>query len=107
MLKMRIQPDEGISLMFGAKVPGPTTNVKPVEMHFSYAESFGKSSANGYERLLLDAMLGDGTLFAHREGVEATWALMTPILEAWAKLRRRTSRTTRREPGDHRLRMRC
>ena len=85
VLKMRIQPDEGISLMFGAKVPGPTTNVMPVEMHFSYAESFGKSSANGYERLLLDAMLGDGTLFAHRDGVEATWALMTPILEAWAK----------------------
>jgi glucose-6-phosphate 1-dehydrogenase len=84
-LKMRIQPDEGISLTFGAKIPGPTTNVKRVEMHFSYAEAFGKSSANGYERLLLDAMLGDGTLFAHRDGVEATWALMTPILEAWAK----------------------
>jgi glucose-6-phosphate 1-dehydrogenase len=84
-LKMRIQPDEGISLTFGAKIPGPTTNVKRVEMAFSYAEAFGKSSANGYERLLLDAMLGDGTLFAHRDGVEATWALMTPVLEAWAK----------------------
>ena len=83
VLKLRIQPDEGITLIFGAKVPGPTTNVKPVEMHFSYADAFGKSSANGYERLLLDAMLGDGTLFAEREGVEATWALMTPILEAW------------------------
>jgi glucose-6-phosphate 1-dehydrogenase len=85
ILKMRIQPDEGISLTFGAKIPGPTTNVKRVDMHFSYADTFGKSSANGYERLLLDAMLGDGTLFAHRDGVEATWALMTPILEAWAK----------------------
>ena len=53
-------------------------------MHFSYADAFGKSSANGYERLLLDAMLGDATLFAHRDGVEATWALFTPILEAWA-----------------------
>jgi glucose-6-phosphate 1-dehydrogenase len=84
ILKMRIQPDEGISLTFGAKIPGPTTNVKPVEMHFSYADAFGKSSANGYERLLLDAMLGDGTLFAEREGVETTWALMTPVLEAWA-----------------------
>jgi glucose-6-phosphate 1-dehydrogenase len=52
-------------------------------MNFSYADAFGKSSANGYERLLLDAMLGDGTLFAEREGVETTWALMTPILEAW------------------------
>jgi glucose-6-phosphate 1-dehydrogenase len=85
VLKIRIQPDEGISLAFGAKVPGPTTNVKNVEMHFSYAAAFGKSSANGYERLLLDAMLGDGTLFAHRDGVEATWALMTPILDAWKK----------------------
>ncbi len=83
VLKMRIQPDEGITLIFGAKIPGPTTNVKPVEMHFSYADAFGKSSANGYERLLLDAMLGDGTLFAERAGVEATWALMTPILEEW------------------------
>ncbi len=85
VLKMRIQPDEGITLIFGAKIPGPTTNVKPVQMHFSYADAFGKSSANGYERLLLDAMLGDGTLFAERAGVEATWALMTPILEAWKK----------------------
>jgi glucose-6-phosphate 1-dehydrogenase len=84
ILKMRIQPDEGITLRFGAKVPGPTTNVKPVNMEFSYADAFGKSSANGYERLLLDAMLGDATLFADREGVEATWALFTPILEAWA-----------------------
>jgi glucose-6-phosphate 1-dehydrogenase len=84
VLTMRIQPDEGISLCFGAKIPGPTTNIRPVTMHFSYAEAFGKSSANGYERLLLDAMLGDATLFAHRDGVEATWALFTPILEAWA-----------------------
>jgi glucose-6-phosphate 1-dehydrogenase len=82
---MRIQPDEGIALRFGAKVPGQGMNISPVNMDFSYAEAFGKSSANGYERLLLDAMLGDGTLFAHRDGVEATWALMTPILEAWAK----------------------
>jgi glucose-6-phosphate 1-dehydrogenase len=70
---------------FGAKVPGPNDEHEPVDMNFSYADAFGKSSANGYERLLLDAMLGDGTLFAHRDGVEATWALMTPILEAWAK----------------------
>ena len=83
VLTLRIQPDDGISLRFGAKVPGPTTNLAQVQMNFSYAEAFGKSSANGYERLLLDAMLGDGTLFAERQGVEATWALMTPILEAW------------------------
>jgi glucose-6-phosphate 1-dehydrogenase len=85
IISMRIQPDDGIALCFGAKVPGPTTNVATVNMDFSYADAFGKSSANGYERLLLDAMLGDATLFAHRDGVEATWALFTPILEAWAQ----------------------
>src|ERR1700761_830308 len=84
VLSMRIQPDEGITLQFGAKVPGPTMIISTVNMDFSYAEAFGKSSANGYERLLLDAMLGDATLFAHRDGVEATWALFTPVLEAWA-----------------------
>ena len=85
VLSMRIQPDEGISLTFGAKTPGPSMTIGPVNMDFSYAGAFGRSSANGYERLLLDAMFGDATLFAHRDGVEATWALMTPILEAWAK----------------------
>ncbi len=83
VLTLRIQPDDGISLKFGAKIPGPTTNLAQVQMNFSYADAFGKSSANGYERLLLDSMLGDGTLFAEGQGVEATWALMTPILEAW------------------------
>jgi glucose-6-phosphate 1-dehydrogenase len=85
LLTIRIQPDEGISLRFGAKVPtAPSMAVCPVQMDFSYADSFGKSSANGYERLLLEAMLGDQTLFSHRDGVEANWALYTPILEAWA-----------------------
>jgi len=84
IISMRIQPDEGITLRFGAKLPGPNMSISPVNMNFSYAEAFGASSANGYERLLLDAMLGDATLFAHRDGVEATWALMTPILEYWA-----------------------
>ncbi len=85
LISMRIQPDEGIALRFGAKVPGPSMTICPVNMDFSYAQAFGVSSANGYERLLLDAMIGDATLFAHREGVEATWALMTPILESWAQ----------------------
>jgi len=84
LITMRIQPDEGISLRFGAKVPSPNMEVCPVNMNFSYADAFGKSSANGYERLLLDAMLGDATLFAHRDGVETTWALLTPVLEHWA-----------------------
>jgi glucose-6-phosphate 1-dehydrogenase len=85
IITMRIQPDEGISLRFGAKLPGPQMTVCPVNMDFSYTQSFGSSSANGYERLLLDAMLGDATLFAHRDGVETTWALFTPVLDAWAK----------------------
>jgi len=85
LLTIRIQPDEGIALRFGAKVPTtPEMAVCPVNMDFDYAAAFGKSSANGYERLLLDAMLGDQTLFAHRDGVEITWGLYTPILEAWA-----------------------
>jgi glucose-6-phosphate 1-dehydrogenase len=85
VISMRIQPDEGIALRFAAKVPGPNMSMSSVNMNFSYADAFGASSANGYERLLLDAMLGDATLFAHRDGVEATWALMTPILQGWAK----------------------
>ena len=85
LLTIRIQPDEGISLRFGAKVPTtPNMDVCPVIMDFDYAAAFGKSSANGYERLLLDAMLGDQTLFSHRDGVEINWALYTPILQAWA-----------------------
>jgi glucose-6-phosphate 1-dehydrogenase len=85
VISIRIQPDEGIALRFGAKVPNtPGMAVCPVNMDFDYAQAFGKSSANGYERLLLDAMLGDQTLFSHREGVETTWGLYTPLLEAWA-----------------------
>ena len=85
LLTIRIQPDEGISLRFGAKVPTSSSmSVCPVVMDFNYAAAFGRSTANGYERLLLDAMLGDQTLFAHRDGVETTWGLYTPILEAWA-----------------------
>jgi len=85
LLTIRIQPDEGIALRFGAKVPtSADIAVCPVNMDFDYADAFGKSSANGYERLLLDAMLGDQTLFAHRDGVETTWALCNAILEAWA-----------------------
>jgi glucose-6-phosphate 1-dehydrogenase len=85
LLTIRIQPDEGIALRFGAKVPTSSQmSVCPVNMDFDYESAFGKSTANGYERLLLDAMLGDQTLFAHRDGVETNWALYTPILQAWA-----------------------
>jgi glucose-6-phosphate 1-dehydrogenase len=84
LLTIRIQPDEGIALRFGAKVPtAPQMAICPVDMDFDYAAAFGKSSANGYERLLLDAMLGEQTLFSHRDGVETNWALYTPILDVW------------------------
>jgi glucose-6-phosphate 1-dehydrogenase len=85
LLTIRIQPDEGIALRFGAKVPtSPEMAVCPVDMDFDYEAAFGKSTANGYERLLLDAMFGDQTLFSHRDGVETNWALYTPLLQAWA-----------------------
>ncbi len=85
LITIRIQPDDGIALRFGAKVPGtPGMSVCPVNMDFDYAQAFGKSRANGYERLLLDAMLGEQTLFSHRDGVEINWALYAPILDAWA-----------------------
>ena len=84
LLTIRIQPDEGIALRFGAKVPtSPEMAVCPVNMDFDYEAAFGKSTANGYERLLLDALFGDQTLFSHRDGVETNWALYTPILDAW------------------------
>ena len=84
-IRIRIQPDEGIRFIFGNKLPTPDTTICPVEAAFKYVDAFGKYTANGYERLLLDAMLGDATLFSHREAVEIAWALYTPLLESWAK----------------------
>jgi glucose-6-phosphate 1-dehydrogenase len=84
LLVLRIQPDEGISLRFGAKVPGTRSDVRPVNMDFRYGSSFGIEPPEAYERLLLDAMLGDATLFTRWDGVEAAWELLTPVLDAWA-----------------------
>jgi glucose-6-phosphate 1-dehydrogenase len=83
VITMRIQPDEGIALKFAAKVPGPSMQLRPVRMDFLYGQSFGQSGPDAYERLLLDAMLGDPTLFARRDEVETAWTLMQPILDAW------------------------
>jgi glucose-6-phosphate 1-dehydrogenase len=83
LIVLRIQPDEGISLRFSAKQPGPATHVRDENMEFRYSTAFGMASANAYERLLLDCMLGDPTLFASDGFVEQGWALLTPILEAW------------------------
>ncbi len=82
-LILRIQPDEGIALKFGAKVPGPVTKVDPVTMDFRYSEFFGASQPEAYERLLMDAFHGDSTLFARRDEVEAAWEHVTPVLDSW------------------------
>jgi glucose-6-phosphate 1-dehydrogenase len=82
-LILRIQPDEGIALKFGAKEPGPVMKVDPVTMDFRYSEFFGASQPEAYERLLMDAMHGDSTLFARRDEVEAAWERVTPLLDVW------------------------
>ena len=84
VLVIRIQPDEGISLRMQAKMPGTSFRIEPVKMDFHYGTSFGKASPEAYERLLLDAMSGDATLFARRDEVEEAWAFIDPIENAWA-----------------------
>lgn len=83
VLVMRIQPNEGISMRFEVKVPGSNLRSRPVEMDFSYGSAFGSADAEAYSRLLLDAMLGDQTLFTRSDEVEAAWRVITPILSAW------------------------
>jgi len=83
VLALRIQPHEGIALSFGCKVPGEDLAVGSVTMNFSYADSFKRAPWEAYERLLLDAMRGDHTLFARRDGDEQAWSFVTPILDAW------------------------
>ena len=80
-LILRIQPNEGAEFHFEVKSPGSGMRSRPVEMDFSYDESFGEPSDEGYVRLLADAMLGDPTLFTRGDEVEAAWRLYTPILE--------------------------
>ena len=83
-LVMRIQPDEGVTLRFGAKVPGQAFMVRDVLMDFSYGAAFLEESPDAYERLLLDAMVGDPTLFIRSDEVDAAWAIVQPVLDAWA-----------------------
>jgi glucose-6-phosphate 1-dehydrogenase len=88
VLTLRIQPNDGIDLRFVAKSPGEDLAVENVEMDFTYAESFSRQPAEAYERLFLDCMRGDPSLFARRDGVERAWEFITPILEAWDADRR-------------------
>jgi glucose-6-phosphate 1-dehydrogenase len=83
VLVLRIQPDEGLSLRIATKLPGSKVRIFPVEMDFRYGSTFGEQSPEAYERLLLDVMAGDATLFMRRDAVEASWTWVTNILEAW------------------------
>jgi glucose-6-phosphate 1-dehydrogenase len=84
LLIVNVQPDEGISLRFEAKLPGTRMQLSPVMMHFHYRTAFGGEVPEAYETLLLDALLGDATLFARHDFVEAAWQLITPVHERWA-----------------------
>jgi glucose-6-phosphate 1-dehydrogenase len=85
-LILRLQPDEGISLSFGAKIPGPIVELDDVNMDFKYADYFGTKPSTGYERLLYDCMLGDATLFQRADMTETSWKIVAPIMDVWKAL---------------------
>jgi glucose-6-phosphate 1-dehydrogenase len=85
-LIIHIQPDEGITLRFGAKVPGPIMRIGAVEMDFNYMDYFRRTPSTGYERLLYDCMMGDATLFQRADMIESAWRGVTPILDVWKAL---------------------
>ncbi|MBA3634457.1 MAG: glucose-6-phosphate dehydrogenase, partial [Acidobacteria bacterium] len=80
---IHIQPDEGITLHFGAKIPGPIVNMGAVDMDFNYRDHFGDTVSTGYERLLYDCMTGDATLFQRADMVESSWRIVSPVLDVW------------------------
>jgi glucose-6-phosphate 1-dehydrogenase len=84
-LVMTMQPNEGVSLSLGAKIPGSRMRIRPVNMEFLYGTAFLSQSPEAYERLILDAMRGDATLFTRDDEVEAQWRIIDPILESWGK----------------------
>jgi glucose-6-phosphate 1-dehydrogenase len=83
-LLVRIQPDEGIAMEFGAKIPGPTMRQGKVRMDFKYEDYFGARPATGYETLIYDVMIGDATLFQRADNIEAGWAEVQPVLDFWS-----------------------
>jgi glucose-6-phosphate 1-dehydrogenase len=83
-ITLRLQPNEGITLRFNGKEPGTLIKIRPVRMHFSYDAEFSAYTPEAYERLLLDAILGDATLFIRRDEVETAWGIVDPIRAAWA-----------------------
>ncbi len=83
-LVLRIQPNEGITLRFNAKVPGPMLAMESVDMTFKYKDYFDVAPSTGYETLIYDCMTGDALLFQRADGVEAGWAAVQPFLDAWS-----------------------
>ena len=113
-LVLRIQPDEGVTLRFGAKVPGTQMEIREVNMDFAYGGSFTESSPEAYERLILDVLLGDPPLFPQHQEVELSWEILDPILDYWAEPARAAravragllgSGRRRRDAGPRRLRL--
>jgi glucose-6-phosphate 1-dehydrogenase len=84
LLSLRVQPEEGVAMRIASKLPGPKVRIYPVKMEFNYSSSFGGSTPEAYERLLLDVMAGDATLFMRRDTVETAWQFVMPILDYWA-----------------------
>jgi glucose-6-phosphate 1-dehydrogenase len=84
-LVVRVQPDEGITMRFGSKVPGTAMEVRDVTMDFGYGHAFTESSPEAYERLILDVLLGEPPLFPRHEEVELSWRILDPIERFWAK----------------------
>jgi len=89
VLALRVQPEEGLSLRIASKLPGPKVRIYPVKLEFNYSASYSETTPEAYERLLLDVMAGDATLFMRRDAVEAAWEFVTPILESWEQSRDR------------------
>ena len=89
VLSLQMQPEEGLSLRIASKLPGPKVRIYPVKMEFNYSSSFGGSTPEAYERLILDVMAGDATLFMRRDAVETAWQFAMPILDAWEQSRSR------------------
>jgi glucose-6-phosphate 1-dehydrogenase len=89
VLSLRVQPEEGLALRIASKLPGPKVRIYPVKMEFNYSSSFGETTPEAYERLLLDVMAGDATLFMRRDAVEAAWEFVEPLLDSWQQSRTR------------------
>ena len=104
-MTIQIQPEEGVTLRFSAKIPGPTVRMDGVAMKFNYREHFHAAPNTGYETLIYDCMRGDPTLFQRADNIEAGWRVVQPVLDAWAERSRdRYSRLSRRKLGPRRSR---